>query len=81
MGFKSKIKVARFVQLRVRMKNYGIGPKGICKFFMLHLKMVMTKGFCQNFPRMVTDVTEKYGWKVFFRVTVWIGKSPSNSWC
>lgn len=45
MGSKSKMKVARSMLLRVRMKICGIGIKWICNFFMLHFEVVMIEGF------------------------------------
>jgi hypothetical protein len=48
MDFKSKMKVAGLVLLKVRMKNCGMGLRGIYKFFMLHLEKVMTKELSQK---------------------------------
>jgi hypothetical protein len=65
MGFRSKMKVAGPMLLKVWMKNCGIGLKRINKFFMFHLEMVMTKGLNQIVLGMVTDAIENDGWEVF----------------
>jgi len=64
MGFTSKMKVARLMLLKVRMKNCGINVRGICKVFMLHLEMVMIEGLNQKNSEVVIDVIENYGWEI-----------------
>ncbi len=69
MGFGSKMKVARFVLLKVRVKNCGTNLKRIYKFFMLHFEMMMIEGFNQKILGVVTNITEKDGWEAF-RITM-----------
>jgi hypothetical protein len=64
MGFRSKMKVAGFVLLKVRMKNYGTSLRRIYNFFMLHFEVMITEGLDQKSLGVVIGVTKKVGWEV-----------------
>lgn len=55
--------MARFMLLKVRMKNCGINVRGICKVFMLHLEVVMIEGLNKKKSEVVIDIIENYGWE------------------
>jgi len=65
MDFKNRMKVAKFLFSKERMKNFGTNLKGICKSSVIHHEVVVTKGLNQKNSRMVTHVAKKYGLRVF----------------